>query len=178
MDNNGYISTSQVTINVGNGTGTNVSIIGIPSPPLVTDGLPIALSGSPAGGTFSGEGVAFSFFNPALLPPGLYTVTYTLDDGSGCASSVSEEILVAELFYNFVTYNLGTIEPKIIIDAEVFEEGTRPVSLFDAQGKILYQDMLHMAKGKQQFNIILNNPLKGIYFLQIGDSPVEKIYAF
>jgi len=177
MDTDGFISTSQVTINVGNGSGTNASISGLPSPNIVTDGLPIALSGSPAGGTFSGEGVAFNFFNPALLVPGLYTITYTLDDGSGCASTASEEILVADLFFNFVTYNLGTIEPKIVIDAYVFEEGSKPISLFDAQGRVLYQDMLQLAKGKQQFNIIPKNSLKGIYFLRVGNSPVEKIYV-
>jgi len=176
-DSNNNINTDQVTINVGSGSSTNVSISGLPSPQVVNNGLPITLSGSPAGGTFSGEGVAFNTFNPALLLPGLYTITYTYDDGSGCASSVSEDMLVFEVSFNFVTYDLGTIEPKLIIEAEVFIEGSRPVSLYDVQGKILYQDVLPMVRGKQHFEIIPKQLLQGIYFLKIGNSPVEKVYV-
>jgi len=174
---NGNINTDQVTITVGNGSGANVSISGLPSPPVILDGLPISLTGSPAGGIFSGEGVAFSTFNPLLLLPGLYTVTYSYDDGSGCISSVSEDILVGQVSFNFVTYQLGTIEPKLIIEAEVFEEGPKPISLYDVQGKILYKDVLPMAKGKQQFGISPAKLSRGIYFLKIGNSPVEKVYV-
>ncbi len=178
MDNNGNINTNQVTINVGSGSGTNVSISGIPNPNVVSDGTPINLTGSPAGGTFSGEGVTFSVFNPSLLVPGLYTITYTLDDGSGCVSSTSENILVAQISFNFVTYQLGTIEPKIIIEADVLQEGPKPISLFDVQGRILYQAILPMLRGKQQVEIIPTQPLQGIYFLKMGkNAPVEKIYV-
>lgn len=86
------------------------SISGLPQPAVTTDGLPITLSGSPSGGTFSGEGVTFSIFNPSLLLPGQYFITYTYGDQDQC--EVTESILVASLFFNFVTYNLGTIEPK------------------------------------------------------------------
>jgi len=138
----------------------------------------ITLTGSPAGGTFSGEGVTFSVFNPSLVLPGMYTITYTYDDGSGCISSVSEDIYVVELSFNFVTYELGTIEPKLIIEVEVFEEGPQPASLYDVQGRILYQDVLPMVKGKQQFEIIPKQLIQGIYFLKIGNSKVEKVYVY
>lgn len=175
-DNTGNINTGQVTINVGSGgSGANVSISGLP--PSITDGLPVTLTGSPAGGTFSGEGISFSIFNPSLVLPGTHTITYTYDDGSGCVSSVSENVLVGQWSFNFVTYELGTIEPKIIIEIDVHKERTYPITLFNVQGKILYQNVLTMYKGKQQFEIIPEQLIQGIYFLKIGNNPVEKLYV-
>ena len=45
---------------------------------------PISLSGSPAGGTFSGPGVTGSTFNPADAGEGVHEVVYTFADGNGC----------------------------------------------------------------------------------------------
>lgn len=45
----------------------------------------VSLSGSPAGGSFSGPGVTGITFNPLSVGPGLYTITYTVS-GSGSDS--------------------------------------------------------------------------------------------
>lgn len=100
-----------VTQNVAltQGCGLNVSIVGLPT--VTLGSTPITLTGNPSGGTFSGDGVIFSGFNPSIAGPGFHTITYTYNDGNGCTSSASEEILVFAVTYNFVNYNLGVISP-------------------------------------------------------------------
>ena len=46
--------------------------------------FPIALNGSPAGGTFSGTGVTDQSFNPSQLGPGNYMITYNFTTSDGC----------------------------------------------------------------------------------------------
>jgi len=85
------------------------NIIGLPS--VVNSSTPITLSATPAGGTFSGPGIIFSTFNPAIAGPGLHTINYTFDDGNGCVSTASQDVFVFTVDYNFVNYNLGTVSP-------------------------------------------------------------------
>jgi hypothetical protein len=47
----------------------------------------VQLSGTPAGGTFSGMGVSGSQFNPAGLATGNYTLSYTATDAIGCQTT-------------------------------------------------------------------------------------------
>jgi hypothetical protein len=58
-------------------------------------GAPVALAGTPAGGVFSGPGVTGSSFNPGLVSPGAYTITYSTSD-SGCISSATVSFLVSK----------------------------------------------------------------------------------
>jgi len=77
---------------------------------------PLNLNASPPGGTFSGPGVILNGFNPSVVGPGQYDITYTYTDANGCTGTATESIIVFEVTFNFVTYNLGTISPKILTD--------------------------------------------------------------
>jgi hypothetical protein len=56
----------------------------------------IALSASPAGGTFSGTGVSGNSFNPTGLSVGFYNITYTYTNpGTGCVSIANTSIEIA-----------------------------------------------------------------------------------
>lgn len=61
---------------------------------VCVNGAPVALTASPAGGTFSGPGVNSNTFNPAAAGTGLKTITYTYTDGNGCSSNSSQSIEV------------------------------------------------------------------------------------
>jgi len=61
-------------------------------PVCVAQGL-IALSGTPAGGAFSGTGVSGNTFDPAA---GTQTITYTVTDGDGCVLSDQTTIQVVD----------------------------------------------------------------------------------
>ncbi|PKR79756.1 hypothetical protein CW751_13605 [Brumimicrobium salinarum] len=90
VDNNGCTATDDVTITVN-------------ALPTVSAGVdqntcvnydPIALSGTPSGGTFSGTGVSNDMFDPSAAGEGTHVVTYTYTDGDGCSNSSTIEITV------------------------------------------------------------------------------------
>lgn len=102
--------TTDLDVVLGTGSCPPVSFNTLPS--STSSSTPITLTGSPAGGTFSGPGVVFSGFNPSLSGPGFHAITYTYDDGNGCSATSTQNIFVFSITYNFVSYNLGTIAPK------------------------------------------------------------------
>ena len=64
-----------------------------PSSVLIDAGAQ-ALTGSPAGGTFTGTGVTGSSFDPMVAGVGTHTITYTYTDGNGCSDMASGEVTV------------------------------------------------------------------------------------
>ncbi|WP_082116145.1 DUF7948 domain-containing protein [Hymenobacter terrenus] len=65
-----------------------------PVPPqCVTQGA-VALAATPAGGTFSGPGVAGGRFDPGTAGAGTHTLTYTVADSLGCGSN-SQQVVVS-----------------------------------------------------------------------------------
>jgi hypothetical protein len=64
----------------------------------VNDGA-VTLSGSPAGGTFSGNGIVANTFNPGLAGVGIHEIIYEYSDAYGCASSDTQYTEVRD--YNF-----------------------------------------------------------------------------
>jgi len=82
-------------------------------PTVTISTQPVNLSATPPGGVFSGEGVIFNAFNPSITGPGSFTITYTYESADGCESIATIDILVFTVIFNFVTYNLGTISPKL-----------------------------------------------------------------
>jgi len=136
---------------------------------------PIPLAGTPQGGTFSGPGVVFNAFNPSIAGPGNHTITYTYEEEFGCSFSVQQEILVFTIIYNFVNYNLGTINPKITnpiqVEVDVIESDKYTFQIFGLDGKSHYRKTVQFDNGMQLQEIQLNQQLpKGVYFLKIGNS--------
>ncbi len=87
-----------------------LSISGLPA--STSSASPIALDGYPSGGTFMGNGVIFNAFNPSLAGAGIHDITYTYEVADGCVFEISATVLVVNISYNFVTYNLGVISPE------------------------------------------------------------------
>ena len=84
-------ATSTITV-----TGLPMVSVSGPSRVCKNGGLE-PLAGSPTGGVFSGPGVQGSDFNPSIVAPGTYTVTYTYTDGSGCSNSSTTDVVVDPL---------------------------------------------------------------------------------
>jgi len=69
-----------------------------------TEAQPILLKGAiPTGGTFSGTGVAGSFFYPGVAGPGRHRIKYTYTNDFGCVDSASLSILN----FQFSIFNCG-----------------------------------------------------------------------
>ena len=65
-----------------------------PVAPQCTTLSSVTLTATPAGGTFSGPGVAGGRFDPAVAGPGTHTLTYTVVDSLGCGT-ISQQVSVA-----------------------------------------------------------------------------------
>lgn len=97
-------ATYTVTVSNGNCTASatqNVTVYPTPSVsinPLPTfvsnNATPIPLSGTPAGGSYSGSGVSGSQFNPATAGLGSRSVTYTYNSPNNCTSSATTTTVV------------------------------------------------------------------------------------
>jgi hypothetical protein len=60
---------------------------------------PVTLIGSPSGGTFSGNGIVGSTFNPGIAGVGIHTIIYSYSDAFGCAGADTQYTEVRD--YNF-----------------------------------------------------------------------------
>ncbi len=56
----------------------------------------VTLTGSPAGGTFAGDGISGNDFDPAQAGIGLHDITYSYADANSCAAVDSEQVLVKQ----------------------------------------------------------------------------------
>lgn len=71
-----------------------VSFTGLSSSYTVT-AASVSLSGTPAGGTFSGPGVSGSTFSPATAGVGgPYSITYSFTNANGCSASTTQQTTV------------------------------------------------------------------------------------
>lgn len=93
----------------------------------------ISLTGSPAGGSFTGAGVSGSSFNPQNLNPGRYTIRYTSNSG-GCSSFAtgSIEVLAAPRSNNSFACPGGTASLSA-------SGGGNAFAWYDASGNFLAQ---------------------------------------
>src|SRR5438105_5393513 len=75
----------------------------------------VTLSGSPAGGSFSGTGVTGNNFDPSVSGAGTFLITYSYTDANGCSASASTNITVNPLHI----VRVSCIETLYINDATV-----------------------------------------------------------
>ena len=80
------------SVNVVVNTLPLVNISGLDTAYCLND-LPVPLSGSPMGGSFSGTGISGTFFYPAIAGVGTHTVTYTYDNGI-CVNKITQSVIV------------------------------------------------------------------------------------
>lgn len=93
-DGNGCLSSASGNITVTTTPNVTASALS----PVCVNATPITLTnGSPAGGTYSGNGVTSGVFSPSVAGTGSTTITYTYNDGNGCQGSASANITVNAL---------------------------------------------------------------------------------
>jgi hypothetical protein len=111
-DGNGCTNSTSQTVTVN--SAPVVSFTGLASDYCSTAGA-VTLTGSPAGGTFSGPGVTGNTFDPSVAGAGLHTITYSYTDGNGCSASTSQQTTVT-VCATFATLNLKAFLEGFYVD--------------------------------------------------------------
>jgi large repetitive protein len=83
-----------------------------PVPPMCSDVGTVTLSGTPAGGVFSGNGVTGITFDPKVAGTGTHTITYTYTDANGCSNSATTDILVHPIPNLIITDPASVCQPN------------------------------------------------------------------
>ena len=98
------------------------------------DGAPVALSATPAGGTFNGTGVTGGFFDPQLAGiGGPYTITYTFTDTIGCRNTASANQGVT--VHDLPVVSISGLAPEYCLNAiPALMSGTPPGGTFAGNG--------------------------------------------
>lgn len=168
-DNNGCSSTDEVVVTVND----------LPTVDAGADETacvyhdPITLSGTPAGGTFSGTSVTGNEFDPSV-GAGTYTVTYTYTDGNGCEASDDLTVTVdgcASIDENDL--NKGVIiMPNPATDfVDVVLEGTNTlnsIQVTSAEGKVV--EVSTSSIDAATTRVDLNNVSNGTYLIKLNTS--------
>lgn len=178
----GCVTTDNANVIVNNGPTAAFSIA---QSTICTTDAPLTLSGTPAGGTFSGPGVSGNTFNPATAGVGTYTIVYSYTDVNGCNDTASDVLTVSacvginEPFVNagmnvFPNPNNGQFT-LTIKDADYSE---LTIELTTVEGQLVYSDKASNVKGDYVRDLDLTTHANGVYFLRVtanGQTFIQKI---
>lgn len=133
------------------------------------DGL-ITLTGSPAGGLFTGTGVTGTSFDPAAGTVGTNNVTYSYTDGNGCANTagftiaVDSCLSVTELNGWSASVYPNPANETIHLVYSGSQEGVAVIRLIDVTGKAVYTTtMTQMTSADVSVRQLEN----GTYWMQV-----------
>jgi len=163
-------------------TNATASISNLPA--VTSSNSPITLSGSPAGGTFSGVGVIFSAFNPSIAGPGNHTISYTVTDNNNCTVTATQNIFVFTVVYNFVNYNLGTVSPRLgnlPLELVFKDTGYYNMEIVNLNGQIFYNQKILINTNNVIQQIDFPKLKKGQYIVRFYNNSYqhsEKIIIF
>ncbi len=132
---------------------------------------PVMINANPAGGTFSGTGMAGNMFNPAISGVGVFTIYYNYTDPTTNCSGVDSLVMnvadctglnqVAGSVNNIKVYPNPTKDQVTITNAMIV--GDMKISICDAAGRVVME--VAITSNEQKINTSqLSN---GIYMMNI-----------
>lgn len=111
--------------------------------PLCVNSPAENLTGTPAGGSFSGTGVSASTFDPAVSGSGTFTITYAYTDANNCSNNAVQTVSVslctgiAELMEGSVHIYPNPVKDAITIKVNSTLVGNTIMEMYDATGKLV-----------------------------------------
>jgi hypothetical protein len=170
----GVCSSFPITFTVNNTPPASATLTSSQST-ACAGGNTVALTGSPAGGTYTGSFVTGNNFNPTSA--GNYSVAYTYTDSNGCSDTATSTINVitcATVINNLTTFSFNAeLYPqptKDLVNINLINSFNKniEVKIIDITGKEIERKELEINQGKAQFSTLhLSN---GIYILQLKNS--------
>jgi hypothetical protein len=153
---------------------------------------PIQLVANPSGGTFSGDGVQGTTFNPSLTTLGTKTISYNYTSPQGCSGNAVRRTIVVDSIGNVCsTYDTLKIKVKLTTgintnqytSMRVYPNPTSDVLVIDAadvQALNGYRYRILDILGKEVYNALVTSAkteislksldAKGVYVLHIMDA--------
>jgi PKD repeat protein len=133
----------------------------------------VALSGSPSGGVFSGNGVTDNRFYPPVAGVGSHDVVYSYTDPTtGCVGrdtltiAVEECTGIVEVMNSNLTIYPNPTQDQITIDIKGYN-GPVNVSVYDLQGRLL--------ETTTNTKVSLKKHAKGIYVLKVSYGDITEM---
>ena len=154
---------STVTTNLTVNPNPTSSFTGLDTLYCVDDN-PATLTGTPAGGTFSGNGVTGNMFDPSSVSVGFHNITYTYTDANGCSAS-SSQVTQVDNCTGIGEGIFGNISVSPNPNNGVFTlTGLEPgmgVKIYSLHGQVVYDNVVSFNEER----IDLTNEATGTYFL-------------
>ena len=143
------------------------------------------ISGSPAGGIFTGPGITGNKFYADSAGNGTFIIRYNFTDAFGCVSSTFQQIKVSTCVgINQTESQLLTIiganpaSGHLSLKIESSLTGTGKYSVVDVSGRKISNGSLDLVKGNQLVNIPMDNAENGIYFWRFSYAESTVTYRF
>jgi hypothetical protein len=161
------VKTTTVIVN----PSPTVSLPGLP--PLCVNSSTQSLSGSPAGGVYSGTGVSGSVFNPSVSGAGSFIISYSYTNTAGCYSSSSNVVSVGVCTGIVESNNAPSISvyPNpvnellyVTIESTLINNST--IELYDVIGHLIMTEKPSM----ETTELSLTHLSKGIYTIRLVSS--------
>ena len=176
-------ATTTYTMEVSSGacSGYDVMVVTVNPLPVVTIsttytivclGVPtFTISGSPAGGVFSGAGLTGNMFNPTTAGVGTHTVTYSYSDINTCSNNRSASISVTTCLgvNESAMFNSLNVFPNPtggLLNVKLVSDDNFIIKLISMNGQVLEQEQYN-SRGEFSKVYDMSNYAKGIYYLQI-----------
>jgi len=136
----------------------------------------VTLNGSPANGTFSGNGMIGSTFDPAVAGVGNHDIVYSFTDENTCTNSSLQSVVVSDClgFEDAHSDGLFSIYPNPTSGSFVIEtpsSGNYLMQIYDALGQKVVKSTL---SNKTNYSIDINTLSSGIYYIVIPKSNFSK----
>lgn len=183
-----YMATSagNYTVEVANGNCTNLSDavnVNLSGPTVSISGLSssytsndpvVTMTGTPAGGVFSGPCVTGNTFDPGCASAGANMILYTYTDPvGGCTVTdtfITNITIVAidasEMLEGFSFYpNPGHRNFKVRFNME--QPGPVGFQVVDALGRQVYKKQEDLSSGAQEISLVLPEVSPGMYYLKL-----------
>lgn len=174
------------TVEVTNGNCSDVSdavAVSFSTPPTVTlSGLAsnynqndptVTMTGSPAGGTYSGPGVSGNGFDPAAAGPGVHSIVYSYTDGQGCTGTDTVSVTVGTVNISasdlldgfYLAPNPGRDLFRMGFNLEFASSVS--YTLIDVNGRQLHHQDMELESGVQEIALNFSDVATGIYLLKL-----------
>jgi hypothetical protein len=177
-DANGCTESDEITVTVN--ALPNVTASAASSTVCLNDAS-VALTGSPAGGTWTGPGVTGSSFNPMSAGLGTQTVSYIFTDANGCEDNGTATIQVnACVGVSEMTFeNSINVYPNpnngaftVAVNANV-EHLT--IEVLDMQGRVVYASSVNDVTAGYATQVNLDGVTNGMYLVRLTGNDAQQL---